>query len=108
MRSNRLHSHGTLSQCLVHVRNGNEAVPGVQLGAQQQEDESTESENQTGREESCVFKEVRSTLEVIHMLTGICIFAFIRSSDPYRILCISADVSYIVHACSSRGAFVRY
>jgi len=48
MRSNRLHSHGTLSQCLVHVRNGNEAVAGVQLGTQQQEDESTESEKSNG------------------------------------------------------------
>jgi len=96
MRSNRLHSHGTLSQCLVHVRNGNEAVAGVQLGTQKQEDESTESENQTGREESCVFKEVRSTLEVIHMFMVICIFASIRSSDAYRTLCTSADVIFFV------------
>jgi len=32
MRSNRQHSQGMLSQCRVHVRNGNEAVAGVQLG----------------------------------------------------------------------------
>jgi len=34
------------------------------------------AKNQTAREDSCVFEEVRSTLEVIHKFTGICIFCF--------------------------------